>query len=166
MKLHLKFIKPKYSEKGPEGQNLLKKAPQINVKKCKITQPLDFQSQFSVSKIIRIFLNFFSLKNINFGACVLLMTIFENFSLGTYRPVWEQAAGVPAYATRRCKDCLAFVCIFVVHPSHDPVWPLLLTFQFWDIFESDRLDRLCVYVCLSHNHLKTGKYNQCCLKIK
>ena len=28
----------------------------------------DFQSQFSMSKIIRIFLNFFSLNNINLGA--------------------------------------------------------------------------------------------------
>ena len=31
-------------------------------------QNFDFQSQFSMSKIIRIFLIFFSLKNINLGA--------------------------------------------------------------------------------------------------
>ena len=50
------------------------------VKKRKITQPLDFQSQFSKSKIIRIFLNFFSLKNINFGAHFLLLTFFANIN--------------------------------------------------------------------------------------
>ena len=48
------------------------------VKKCKITKPLDFQSQFSISKIVRIFLNFFSLKNINLGAHLLLFTFFDN----------------------------------------------------------------------------------------
>ena len=41
----------------------------------------DFQIQFSMSKIIRIFLNFFfSLKNINLGAHFLLLTFFENFN--------------------------------------------------------------------------------------
>ena len=40
----------------------------------------DFQSQFSMSKIIRIFLIFFSLKNINLGASLLLLTFFENFN--------------------------------------------------------------------------------------
>ena len=34
----------------------------------------DFQSQFSMPKIILIFLNFFSLKNVNLGAHVLLLT--------------------------------------------------------------------------------------------
>ena len=36
----------------------------------------DFQSQFSMSKIIRIFLIFFSFKNINLGAHFLLLTFF------------------------------------------------------------------------------------------
>ena len=40
----------------------------------------DFQSQFSMSKIILIFLNFFLLKNINLGASLLLLTFFENFN--------------------------------------------------------------------------------------
>ena len=40
----------------------------------------DFQSQFSMSKNTRNFLNFFSLKNINLGAHFLLLTFFENFN--------------------------------------------------------------------------------------
>jgi hypothetical protein len=39
-------------------------------------QNSDFQSQFSTSKIIRIFLIFFSLKNINLGANFLLLAFF------------------------------------------------------------------------------------------
>ena len=42
-------------------------------------QNSDFQSQFSTSKIIQIFLTFFSLKNINIGARVLILTFFDNF---------------------------------------------------------------------------------------
>ena len=42
-------------------------------------QKLDFQSEFSMSKIIRIFLNFFSLKNNRLGAHFLLKMIFDNF---------------------------------------------------------------------------------------
>ena len=38
----------------------------------------DFQSQFSISKIIRIFLNFFSLKNIYSGAHFLITSIFKS----------------------------------------------------------------------------------------
>ena len=38
----------------------------------------DFQSQFSISKIIRISLDFFSLKNINFGVQFWLLTIFRS----------------------------------------------------------------------------------------
>ena len=38
----------------------------------------DFQSEFSMSKIIWIFLHFFSLKNINLGACFLLLTFSDN----------------------------------------------------------------------------------------
>ena len=37
----------------------------------------DFQSQFSTSKIIGIFLNFFSLKNTNLGAHFLKTSIFK-----------------------------------------------------------------------------------------
>ena len=37
----------------------------------------DFQSQFSMSKIIRISLNFFSLNNTNLGAHFLLLTFFD-----------------------------------------------------------------------------------------
>ena len=40
----------------------------------------DFQSQFSRSKIIRIFLIFFSLKNMNLGAHFLLLTFFDNIN--------------------------------------------------------------------------------------
>ena len=40
----------------------------------------DFQSQFCMSKIIRIFLNFFLLKNINLGAHFLLLTFFDNIN--------------------------------------------------------------------------------------
>ena len=40
----------------------------------------DFQSQFSMSKIIRIFLIFFSLKNISLEEGFLLLSFFENFN--------------------------------------------------------------------------------------
>ena len=40
----------------------------------------DFQSQFSTSKIIQIFLNFFSLKNISLEEGFLLLSFFENFN--------------------------------------------------------------------------------------
>ena len=39
----------------------------------------DFQSQFSMSKIIRIFLNFFSQNNISLGPHFLKNTFFDNF---------------------------------------------------------------------------------------
>jgi hypothetical protein len=35
---------------------------------CQKVPKFDFQSQFSMSKFIQIFLNFFSLKNTNLGA--------------------------------------------------------------------------------------------------
>jgi len=40
----------------------------------------DFQSQFSTSKIILIFPNVFSLKNINLGAHILLLTFYDNIN--------------------------------------------------------------------------------------
>ena len=41
----------------------------------------DFQSQFSMSKIIRIFLNFFSLKNTyQFRSTFLLLTFLDNIN--------------------------------------------------------------------------------------
>jgi hypothetical protein len=43
-------------------------------------QNSDFKSQFSMSKIIQIFLNCFSLKNIILGAHFLLLSFFENFN--------------------------------------------------------------------------------------
>ena len=49
-------------------------------KSCQKWQNSDFQSQFSMSKIIQIFLNFFSLKNMILGAHFLLLTFFENFN--------------------------------------------------------------------------------------
>jgi hypothetical protein len=45
----------------------------------KVPKP-DFQSQFSMSKIIRIFLIFFSLKNISSEEGFLLLSFFENFN--------------------------------------------------------------------------------------
>ena len=43
----------------------------------------DFENQFSMSKIIQIFLNSFSMKHINLGAYFLLLTFFDtiNFSI-------------------------------------------------------------------------------------
>ena len=43
----------------------------------------DFQSQFSVSKIIRIFLNFFLLKNTNLEAHFLLLALFDKINFLT-----------------------------------------------------------------------------------
>ena len=40
----------------------------------------DFQSQFSTSKIIRIFLGFLPLKNTNLGAPFLLLSPFGKFN--------------------------------------------------------------------------------------
>ena len=54
-------------------------------KSCQKWQNSDFQSQFSMSKIIRSFLIFFffSLKNMILGAHLLLLTFFENFNFWT-----------------------------------------------------------------------------------
>ena len=49
---------------------------------CQELQNFDFQSPFSMSKIIRIFPRKFLLNNINLGAHFLLLTFFENFGLG------------------------------------------------------------------------------------
>ena len=43
----------------------------------------DIQSQFSMSKIIRIFLNFFSLKNTNLEAHFLLLAFFDKINFLT-----------------------------------------------------------------------------------
>ena len=46
-------------------------------------QKLDFQSEFSMSKIIQIFLIFFSLKNKNLGVHFLLKLFFGDINLKT-----------------------------------------------------------------------------------
>ena len=46
---------------------------------CQKVQKTDFQSQFSMSTIIRIVLIFFSLKNINLGEQFLVLTFFDNY---------------------------------------------------------------------------------------
>ena len=46
--------------------------------RCQKVPKFDFQSQFSIPKIIGIFL--ISLKNINFGAHLLLLTFFDNIN--------------------------------------------------------------------------------------
>ena len=46
------------------------------VKKCKITQPLNFQSQLSISKIVRIFLNFFFIEEYQFRSTSFVIDIF------------------------------------------------------------------------------------------
>ena len=52
-------------------------------KSCQKWQNSDFQSQFSMSKNIRIFLKKNSLKNMILGAHFLLLTFFENFNFLT-----------------------------------------------------------------------------------
>jgi hypothetical protein len=49
---------------------------QLSKQVCKITQPLDFQSQFSTSKIIRIFLNFFFIEEYQFKSTFFALDIF------------------------------------------------------------------------------------------
>ena len=48
---------------------------------CQKVPKSDFQSQSSTSKIIQIFLNFFSLKNINFGAHCLFLLILSSIKI-------------------------------------------------------------------------------------
>ena len=48
--------------------------------KCQKVTNFDFQNQFTMSKIIGIFLIFFSLENINLGAHFLLSTFFDNIN--------------------------------------------------------------------------------------
>ena len=47
---------------------------------CQKVPKFDFQSQFSMSKIIQIFLNFFSLKNTNLEAQFLLLAFFDKIN--------------------------------------------------------------------------------------
>ena len=49
-------------------------------KYCQKLQNFDFQSKFSMSKIIWIFPIFFSLNNIFLGAHFWLLTFFDNFN--------------------------------------------------------------------------------------
>ena len=49
--------------------------------RCQKVPKFDFLSQLSMPKIIRIFLNFFSLKNINLGALFLSLIFFHNINL-------------------------------------------------------------------------------------
>ena len=86
-------IRSKYSQQCHEGQkrhlrrpHFSKRLPKLAILpdyKCprmlclplparRKVRKLDFQSEFSISKIIRIFLNFFSLKNNRLGAHFLL----------------------------------------------------------------------------------------------
>ena len=46
--------------------------------RCQKVPKFDFQNQISMSKMIRIFLIFFSLKNIHSGAPFFVMDIFDN----------------------------------------------------------------------------------------
>ena len=48
--------------------------------RCKKVLTFDFQSQFSKSKIIRNFLNFFFIENMNLGAHFLLLTFIDNIN--------------------------------------------------------------------------------------
>ena len=51
---------------------------------CRKVRKMDFQSQFSMSKIIRIFLNFFfPLKNTNLEAHFLLLAFFDKINFLT-----------------------------------------------------------------------------------
>ena len=50
---------------------------------CRKVQKMDFQSQFSMSKIIRIFLNFFLSKNTNLEAQFLLLAFFDEINFLT-----------------------------------------------------------------------------------
>ena len=49
----------------------------------------DFQSQFSISKIIRNFFIFFSLKNTNLGAQFLLLTFFKSLYFLKWCPILQ-----------------------------------------------------------------------------
>ena len=64
---------------------------------CPEVPKLDFQSEFFMSKIIRIFLIFFSLKTKNLGSHFLLKSFFGNFnSNSTFLlksgPIFDEAA--------------------------------------------------------------------------
>ena len=50
---------------------------------CRKVRKMDFQSQFSMSKIMQIFLNFFSLKNTNLEAHFLLLAFFDKINFLT-----------------------------------------------------------------------------------
>ena len=50
---------------------------------CRKVRKMDFQSQFSMSKIIGIFLIFFSLKNTNLEAHFLLLAFFDKINFLT-----------------------------------------------------------------------------------
>jgi hypothetical protein len=52
----------------------------LRIGRCQKVPKSDFQSQFSMSKIIGIFLNFFSLKNINLGTHFLLIAFLDNIN--------------------------------------------------------------------------------------
>ena len=61
------------------NESVKKSCDQLS-KSCKNLQNSHFQIQFCLSKIIRIFLFFFSMKNLILGAHLLLLTFFGNFN--------------------------------------------------------------------------------------
>ena len=56
---------------------------------CQKVPILDFQLEFSTSKIIRIFLIFYSLKNINLGAHFLISSIFKSLYFLKWCPILD-----------------------------------------------------------------------------
>ena len=79
-----------FEDMSQQGSDFRKKISKIIIffwfdfhRCCQKVPESDFQSQFSTSKIIRIFLIFFSLKNISLGACFLFLSFFENFNFWT-----------------------------------------------------------------------------------
>ena len=52
----------------------------------------DFQCQFSMSKIIRTFLNLFSMKNINLGTCFFVVDIFWKLHFSKDFVYWNHAS--------------------------------------------------------------------------
>ena len=68
---------------------------------CQKVPKSDFQSEFSMSKIIRIFLIFFSMKNKGLGAHFLLKSFFCNFNFKT--PLLLKSCSIFDETTKLCK---------------------------------------------------------------
>ena len=77
-----------FSNGGTKLERFLPKNLRIGLMgRCQKVPKFDFQNQFSMSKIIQIFLNSFSMKHTNLGAYFLFLTFIDKINFYFVQPI-------------------------------------------------------------------------------